>query len=256
MYFRTLPAWANVAIFMLMPMRRRRDQLSLALAPRFGWGGARRGAGRTPGARPPVHHRSRPALRPSAPCHVTLRIARGLPSLRTPGFVRAFEDTLARGCERGAFRVVHYSLQRDHVHMLVEADDANALGRGMMSVGCRLARTFNRVFRRKGRVLGDRYHVRTMTTPREVRNALAYVLLNFRKHHAQADSPPRHIAVGPDPASSGRWFDGWTPAAMGGEDKPAPRCVARARSWLLRVGWRRHGLIGTSETPSGRSLRR
>lgn len=254
MYFCTLPAPSKVAIF--KSMTGPRDvQLPLALAPVFAWGGARRGAGRKPGARPLVHHRPRPTLRSSHPCHITLRMVRNLPSLRTPRFVRAFERTLARGCERGSFRVVHYSLQRDHVHLLVEADDAKALGRGMMSVGCRLARTFNRVFHRKGRVLADRYHFHATKTPREVRNALAYVLLNFQKHHVGAGSPSRRVGPGPDPASSGRWFDGWRPPVIGLVNDLESRCVAPARSWLLRVGWRRHGVIGISEQP-GRPRRR
>lgn len=254
MYSHTLPAGSKVAIFKRMTSRSY-VQLPLALAPRSTWGGSRRGAGRKPAGRTLVHHRRRPDIRPSHPCHVTLRVVRGLPSLRTPSFVRAFEATLARGCDRGSFRVVHYSLQRDHAHLLVEADDAKALGRGMMSVGSRLARAFNRVFRRKGCVLADRYHVRATKTPREVRNALAYVLLNFRKHHARTEWLS-HVAAGPDPASSGRWFDGWTTGSTGRSREAASNCVAEARSWLLRVGWRRHGLIGTLEQPSGSGHRR
>jgi hypothetical protein len=57
-------------------------------------------------------------------------------------------------------------------HLIVEADDENALGRGMKAIGSRLARAVNRVFRRSGAVLVDRYHLRALRTPREVRNAL------------------------------------------------------------------------------------
>ena len=140
--------------------------------------------------------------------------------------------------------MVHYSLQRDHVHMLVEAAGKDALGRGMKSVGARLARAVNRVFRRTGPVVDGRYHLKILKTPREVRNALAYVLLNARKHWRQrrGGAPPVRM----DRASSGQWFDGWRgdPAEGVGSAE-----VARPRSWLLATGWRRHGLIDPAEVP-------
>jgi REP element-mobilizing transposase RayT len=159
--------------------------------------------------------------------------------LRTKHFVRAVERAFRVACERGEFRVVHYSIQRDHVHLLVEAEGSAALGRGMKSIGARIARAVHRVFGRRGAVLADRYHHRVLRTPREVRSALTYVLLNARKHGEALTS-----AI--DAASSGRWFAGWTrvPATP---IEPSP--VARARSWLLHVGWRRHGRIDPREVP-------
>ncbi len=193
-------------------------------------------------------HRRRPTHRAAHPCHVTLRVVRGLPSLRTPALIAAFERTLARGCDRGAFRVAHYSLQHDHVHLIVEAADAVALGRGMMSVGTRFARAVNRVFRRSGKVLADRYHARPIATPREARNVLAYVLLNARKHLAQSGVAASRLRPEPDPASSGRWFDGWRAPDQARHPR-GPSCVAEARTWLLAIGWRRHGLIDLRECP-------
>jgi hypothetical protein len=139
--------------------------------------------------------------------------------------------------------MVHYSLQSNHVHMIVEAKDAEALGRGMMSIASRLARAVNRVFSRKGRVLADRYHARVLTTPREVRNALAYVLLNARRHAGRRAKQFGAL----DPASSGRWFDGWRRKSEAARDAPA---VARPHTWLILKGWRRHGLIGQDEIPA------
>jgi REP element-mobilizing transposase RayT len=173
---------------------------------------------------------------------VTLRIRRDVPSLRTPRLVREVERSFRAACERGRFRVVHYAIQRDHVHLLVEAHGAAALARGMKAIGARLARAVHRAFSRRGPVLADRYHHRVLRTPREVRNALAYVLLNFRKHGEE-------VRALVDRASSGRWFQGWTrtfPETL----EPAP--VARARSWLLRVGWWRHGRIDPREVPGRR----
>jgi REP element-mobilizing transposase RayT len=87
--------------------------------------------------------------------------------------VREFRRSLAETCERGDFRVNHYSLQGDHLHMILEADDEQALANGMKSIGARLARAVNRVFGRIGPVLDGRYHHRLLRTPREVRRALA-----------------------------------------------------------------------------------
>ena len=144
---------------------------------------------------------------------MTLKVRSGLPSLRTVRLVRELERSFAAACERGRFRLVHYSIQNDHVHAIVEATSARNLASGMKSVGSRLARAVNRVFSRRGPVLADRYHRHVLRTPREVRNALAYVLLNARRHLAK---------------------------------------VGRALSrWLLRMGWRRHGLISPGEVPGG-----
>jgi REP element-mobilizing transposase RayT len=180
-----------------------------------------------------------------------VRLKPGLPSLRSRRFAREFRRTLAAVAERREFRVVHYSLQRDHVHMLVEADGKDDLGRGMKAVGTRLARAVNRVFGRRGCVLDGRYHLRPLRTPLEVRRALAYVLLNARRHWAKRHGCAPAVRV--DEASSGRWFDGWK--ASGRTDStgapPDRREVGCARTWLLRVGWRRHGLIDAAEVPGG-----
>jgi hypothetical protein len=140
---------------------------------------------------------------------------------------------------------VHYSIQNDHVHMIVEAASARDLACGLKAIAARLARGVNRVFRRAGRVLADRCHVHVLRTPREVRNAIAYVLLNARRHLAKrGDALPAIARI--DPASSGRWFSGWRTAAAPVDDPPA---VAAPRSWLLSVGWRRGGLIDALEVP-------
>ena len=152
-----------------------RSQLSLPLRQR-GWGGRRPGSGRKPGPNPRVRHLSRPGLASRHPCHVTLRVREDVPSLRTVKLVRRLESSLALGCERGDFRVAHYSLQGNHAHFIVEAKDRQALGRGMKSLTRRLVLAVNGVFGRRGAVLADRYHLRILRTPREVRRALAYVL--------------------------------------------------------------------------------
>ncbi len=210
-------------------------------------GGAREGAGRKAASkRPPVHHVKRPKVPAGSPAHVTLRVRRDVPSLRSRRFVHEFQTRLRKGCERGEFRVCHYSIQRDHVRLVVEAAGKEAMGRGMKSVGIRLARTVNRVFGRVGPVLFGRYHLRVLRTPREVRHALAYVLLNARKHWRQRNGIAPPVVL--DIASSGAWFDGWKRSPPTAEPK-ASRPVAPPRYWLLREGWRRRGLIDPTEIP-------
>jgi hypothetical protein len=173
-----------------------------------------------------------------------------VPSLRGGVFVQEFRRSLAEASERGDFRVAHYSLQGDHAHLIVEAHGKEALGRGMMSIGARLARAVNRVGRRSGPVLDGRYHHRSLRSPREVRRALAYVLLNARRHLAKRRGRSRFAPAHLDGASSARWFDGWRPeVASRLPATKAGRDVARPRTWLLRVGWRRHGLVDPAEVP-------
>jgi REP element-mobilizing transposase RayT len=142
------------------------------------------------------------------------------------------------------FRVVHFSVQVDHIHIIVEADDSLALSRGMAGLSIRLARKINHVAGRKGKVFADRYHARALASPREVRRCLVYVLLNYRKHLG------RSAAV--DPASSGFWFYGWKSApstAPPGWEPDEPIPVQPARTWLAREGWRKHGLIDVTDQP-------
>jgi hypothetical protein len=117
----------------------------------------------------------------------------------------------------------------------------------MKSIGARFARAVNRIFHRSGRVLADRCHVHVLKAVREVRNAIAYVLLNARRHLAKRIGRTP-AAGGIDPASSGRWFDGWLGESDGSADPPA---VGKPRTWLLRTGWRRSGLIDPVEVPGG-----
>jgi REP element-mobilizing transposase RayT len=186
---------------------------------------------------------SRPEITRHVAGHVTLKLREGLRSFRDVRIVRALEATFRRGAERGDFRLVHYAIQADHLHLIVEATDRSALGRGMMAVATRIARAVNSVLARRGRVFRDRYHLRVLRSPLEVRRALAYVLLNARKHLGRL--APRTGRI--DPGSSGAWFDGWRRAPGERDARPPP--VAPPRSWLVRIGWRRHGLLDPSEVP-------
>ena len=188
------------------------------------------------------------------PVHVTQRIAAGvlsdtgLPTLRRRDVYRIVRRAFVYGCQRdthgGKFRICHYSVQRNHMHLIVEADSEAALSRGMQGFGIRVAKGINRVLGRTGRVFDDRYHAQPVTSPRQARNALTYVLLNAHKHGEPVTGPT-------DPFSSADYFDGFThatgPPADGDHDADPP--VVSAQTWLLHTGWRRHGLISPFETP-------
>ena len=145
--------------------------------------------------------------------------------------------------------MLHYSLQHNHLHLIVESNDKNALGRGIMALAGSLGRRLNRVLGSHGRVWGDRYHAHELRTPTEVRNALVYVLRNHRKHRLGAGA---QRCAEEDRFSSASAFDGW-----GKDDssdpteevrEPSPP-VSSPRTWLLRMGWRRRGLIRATEGP-------
>lgn len=217
---------------------RRKQQLEL---PRVGgWGGRRPGAGRKLVAEwPSPAHRARPAHARRWPVHVTLRARTALPSFRSTRVFACLRASLA-AAHKEAFRVIHFSVQSDHLHLVVEGDGRLALIRGVQGLAVRCAKAVNRAVRRRGPVWGSRYHARALRNPRETRRGLVYVLLNFRKH--------LRAAPGINPRSSGPWFAGWRATAPP-TTRPSP--VRVPRTWLAAVGWRLGGgAIGVDERPS------
>jgi hypothetical protein len=148
------------------------------------WGGARENAGR-PRVRPRelVGHQRRPVLKARFPVMVTWRMKEGVWGLRTRRCFTALARAFWSGANRFGFRLIHYSVQGNHMHLLVEAKDERVLSRGMCGLGVRIARGLNRVMERHGKVLGDRYHARILKTPTEVRHARNYLLGNARRHY-------------------------------------------------------------------------
>ncbi|HEX4517859.1 MAG TPA: transposase [Polyangiaceae bacterium] len=200
-------------------------------------GGARDNAGRPRGVRPKARHRTRERHRRAHPVHVTMRARDGLPSLREPVLMREVMRRIrvanASGRLRHVFRVVHFSIQDDHVHLIVESDN-DALSRGVQGLAIRIARHVNALLRTRGSLWGDRFHSRELASPRAVRNAIVYVLMNVKKHH-------RRWGDSVDPCSSAPWFFSVSDA----RDSP----VRDASTWLAGVGWRRHGPIRVHERP-------
>jgi hypothetical protein len=152
------------------------------------------------------------------------------------------------------FRIVHFGVQDDHLHLVVEADDNLSLSRGMIGLTVRLARAFNRALTRRGSVWSERFYARALRTPREVRHCIVYVLMNRKKH-----APSLAAGDALDPCSSALWFTEWKhPPASGPPPSHDVAPVVPPRTWLLGTGWKRHGLISTNESPSSptRSPRR
>ena len=166
------------------------------------WGGARVGAGRKRRLeKGRVPHGPREEHERAHPVHVVWKLREGLPSLRRRAEVRVIRGCFRGGKARFGFRLVHYSLQTNHVHMLVEAEGQGSLSRGMNGLGVRLARQLNKLWGRRGWVFRARYFKRELENPTVVRRALLYVLQNHRRHGARW--------TGPDPFSSAPLFRGW-----------------------------------------------
>jgi putative transposase len=235
-----------------MPTRKR--QLAFEFRT---WGGRRAGAGRKrQGPRPNVPHRAREKLSRQNPLHVTLRVGRQVPSLRAQRIFAAVQDAMRLGKERFGFRLIHFAVLRDHIHLVAEAEGTRSLARGVKGLSIRIARKVNAVVRRDGQVFSDRYHARALTTPRQVHAALRYVLLNAQLHrNARLAGASEHRSI--DSMSSAGYFDGWAPGVRRAPPRPpdrdAPICLPKR--WLLTNGWRRYGPIDPFEGPNRRAPR-
>jgi hypothetical protein len=162
----------------------------------------------------------------------------------------ALRESLARATTH-SFRVCEFSVQEDHVHLIVEAATGEALRHGLQGLAIRAARATNRALSRAGPVWGDRHHVRALKTPRETRAAIVYVLQNWKKHIAATARP-----VQVDPCSSGVWFVGWAEPFKDLVPLSIPRPTAWPTTWLARLGWKRGGAVGFDEAPAERRARR
>ncbi|MBL8898418.1 MAG: transposase [Planctomycetes bacterium] len=223
-------------------MRRKFHQLEFEFRQH---GGKRKGAGRKPkNDEPGMPHRQRAKKKRNEPLHVTVRLGDGLPSLRRGGALNLVLAAIGASSNRHGMRIVQYSIQKDHLHLLVEADDRECVARAMNALLSPLARALNKLWGRCGKVFPERYHDEVISTPTQARNALRYVLQNGKKHGVVA---PSSI----DLCSSAPVFDGWKeqPSIASPTTAPAVATVAPASTWLLTTGWRRQGLLDFHELP-------
>jgi len=218
----------------------RRGQLSFPLVDARR---PRKRPGRRPnGPRAGVSHLRRPAHCDRYPLHVTVRLRSGLPSLRSQSmFIRVVAQLHA--AKRRFLRIVHWSVQSNHVHLLVEATDQGRLTQGMKGFAVRVAKGLNDLLGTRGRIWADRYHARALKTPRETRNAIVYVLCNRARHSGQ---------LGLDRRSSAPYFSGWADdvTCAPADGSPADWPVTPAGTWLLSAGWKRYGPIRSSDQPA------
>jgi REP element-mobilizing transposase RayT len=199
-----------------------------------------------------VQHLARQKQAPSSPVLVTLRAGPEVGNLRAPSRFREIKRALSVAKERLGLRIAQFSVMSTHLHLIVECEDKVALGRAMKGLQVRIAKALNTLVGRSGCVFTDRYHARRLRGPKEVRRALAYVLLNQRKHSAKN---VRRIQPGRiDSCSSGHYFDGWRDAKPQ-PTEPSP--VAKAKSFLLATLWKRYeSLISVHEIPGSRKKAR
>jgi REP element-mobilizing transposase RayT len=171
----------------------------------------------------------------------------GIVELRRRRIYKIVRGVFCATVDRGRFRICQYSVQHNHIHLIVEASDRAALTRGMRRVNIRLGKQLNKAMgRRKGRVVADRYHEVHLGNPTQVRNALAYVLNNYRKH-LWRERGERCARRWIDPCSSGDFFDGWRGRGATAPTRGDP--VTAPRTGLLKRVWRRRGLIALDEVP-------
>ena len=241
--------------------RRRSEPEQLVLFKKRG--GRRRGAGRPPkGKRAGSPHKQRPHLNARYPVHVVLRVVSAVGNLRRRCVYQAIREATITTAVREDFRIVQLSIQRTHVHLLVEADHKRALSSGMQGFQISAAKHLNAAIskgqpgpRRRGPVFPDRYHAEIITSPRQARHALSYIMNNFRKHQEDYKAPMSSWAI--DWFSSAVTFPGWAeygdePFFWRGPETYDPLVVYQPKTWLLREGWKKSGSISCREVPSAR----
>ena len=226
---------------MLVPIQMQNVKLSTR-------GGARPNAGRKraeDNAKDP-QHTTRPALEARHPVHAMLSTRRDVPTLRQRCMYGAIHRVLRCYVEDPGFRIVHISIQRNHLHLIAEADNKEALRYGMQSFAIRAARAINKAWGRSGKVFEFRYQAKQIRTRDYARNALNYVLNNWRRHR---EDRGRSKAV-LDQYSSAVSFDGWIgrprwqlPVGY------VPLPVSQPRTGLLQSGWTFSGLLDPWDTP-------
>jgi len=202
-----------------------------------------------------VAHSTRDEHDRNHPVHVSMRRVKLAPSLREERIFRAILLQLARA-KRNGVRVVHYSVQRDHLHLIVEGKNRGDLSAQMRKLFSRIALAVNAIAKRRGRLFRDRHHREELDGPTKTRNALVYVLFNDRKHHAQnGGAITEEFLQELDDHSSVAWLDArdWNERA-----RPPPDVIARLRgrdadiegqgaprsapqTWFAQAGWRIRG---------------
>jgi putative transposase len=198
-------------------------------------GGFRKGAGRRRLRMHDPVHTARPRLNSRIPFHVTLRFNEAIPNLRVEKFVLKFIAAIEKARAKG-LDVNHFTIESTHIHFMGETENNDLLTKGILSLQSCIVWALRKIFGHYGDVFQGRYHLHELETPREVRNALLYVIFNHAKHckverFADAFSSAHafeelHRFVR-KPGRPPRW------------QNQLERALAPAKSWLQTRGWKR-----------------
>lgn len=202
-----------------------------------GWGGKRRGAGR-PNHSGLVSHMKRDDVDFKKPLHLTLKIRHSNWNLRCGEIAAQFKRSAERAQSFG-LRILHYSILKDHIHLLVEAANNSDLAAGMRSFGSSFGKALRKIFGGVGSVFAGRYHLHVLRNPTVTKRALGYVLQNWAKHSKRLE----HL----DAFSSAPYFGHWkdlfgrqlSPILEGHKAAVLPHYLSPPMSWLARGGWKR-----------------
>ena len=209
-----------------------------------GRGGRRPGAGR-PKKRPSrVSHLAREKFK-KKPVHITLKMRGDVGDLRTDRRFREIQRALFIACDRRGMRLLQFSIQGNHIHLVVEAVDQKQLGKAMQALAIRLAKGVNRVSAREGTVFAERYHAHVLKTPAEVRNTVHYVLYNKQKHRRDRGLETQPWDLDEFSSASGKtcWY--W-------DENGAAMVIVEPRTWL---GWHSAAVDGRLRPPDGHPAR-
>ena len=198
--------------------------------------------------------------------HITVKARKGLPSFRSQRIHNMMLEVLRNQIYvlrkyAGAFKVAHFSIQTNHIHIMIEADDTKTLRSGVSGLVIAFARQLAKLLgRKKCKVWAERFHSRELHAPRDVRNVLSYIFQSFKHHETTHGSGMRSR---PHRYSSARWFDGWyqqvlipipidESAYMRGPPPWVPTTAGEPRTWLLGTGRKeRHGKLNMMDRPGG-----
>ena len=221
---------------------RKNTELQLKMKKVNGHGGARAGAGR-PKTSKYVAHTKREVVKGRYPLHITVRFCQGLPNMRTKKMFQIFRRAVVAAKAHG-LQVVEFALLGNHYHLMLEADDNSQLNGAMKSLNISLARRMNHLLGRKGAVVSDRFDLKILKTPTQVRNALIYMFANAAKHFKtkQVFCWFSSLAVFRRLDLIAKWrkdLDWRIPKYADSFQEEYIEMLAEPRSWLARVGWER-----------------
>lgn len=136
-------------------------------------GGRRPGSGRKRIHSRGVAHRTREVVTGRTPLHINFKFRK---TIRNKHALKLLKRALLKARSQGLC-VIHFSLQSNHIHLIVEAQSNQILTKGMRSLTVTFAKGLH-----LGRIQVGRYHLHVLKSIQETRHAVRYVLFNKQKH--------------------------------------------------------------------------